>query len=409
MDNFDNKTPGQEPEKRPEEGRKVQGAPKTEPQKVYYRPYGQQQQYDQHYDQQHDQQQYSRQPGYVPQGNYQQPVRRAGMPSWLRVLLIVILIMVLIVYLMGSCVANIGKVFNETMSGDLMATGTDVTVADAQGEYVGVLHIEGTISEGSTAVGYNHYYLLNSLEDMAKDDNNKGVILYLNTPGGSVYASDELYFAIKDYQEKTKRPVYAAMQSMAASGGYYVSAPCDKIYANRNCFTGSIGVTMGEMYDVTGLMEKLGIKSTAITSGRNKAMGSETQELTEEQKAIFQSLVDEAYDQFTGIVAEERGMDIEKVKELADGRIYTAKQAKENGLIDEVGTYDECVSAMVKDYALGADVEVLDFWPAEQNDLRSLLGIVSENYSRNAAFPTADQIKELMELNGSFRLMYICE
>lgn len=402
MDNFDNKTPGQEPEKKPEEGRRVQGAPKTDPQKVYYRPYNQQQQ-------QYNQQQYNQQPGYVPQGNYQQPVQRAGMPSWLKVLLIVVLIMVMIIYLMGSCVANIGKVVNETMSGDVFATEMDVTTADAQGEYIGILHIEGTISEGSTSVGYNHNYLLKSIDDMSKDDSNKGIILYLDTPGGSVYASDELYFAIKDYQEKTKRPVYASMQSMAASGGYYVSAPCDKIYANRNCFTGSIGVTMGEIYDVTGLMDKLGIKSTAITSGRNKAMGSNTQELTEEQREIMQGLVDESYEQFVGIVAEEREMDLDRVKELADGRIYTAKQAKENGLIDEVGTYDECVNAMVTDYALGADVQILDFWPADVMNFRSLLGIISENYSNNAAVPTADQIKELIELNGSFRLMYICE
>ena len=331
------------------------------------------------------------------------------MPSWLKVLLIVALIMVLIIYLMGSCVANIGKAVNETMNGEMFVTDTDVTTADASGEYIGIIHVEGTISEANTSVGYNHYYILNSIDDMARDDNNKGIILYLDTPGGSVYASDELYFAIKDYQEKTKRPVYASMQSMAASGGYYVSAPCEKIYANRNCFTGSIGVTMGEMYDLTGLMDKLGIKSTAITSGRNKAMGSQTQELTEEQIEIFQGLVDEAYEQFTGIVAEERGMDIDEVVELADGRIYTAKQAKENGLIDEVGTYDDCINAMITEYALGADVEILDFWPAEKTDLRSLIGIISENQSNNAALPTADQIKELMELNGSFRLMYICE
>ena len=400
MDNFDNRTPDQEPEKKPEQGRTPQGAPKTEQQKVYYRPYQQYQQ---------QQQQYNQNQGYVPQGNYQQPVQRAGMPSWLKVLLIVALIMVMIIYLMGSCVANIGKAVNEAMSGDMFASETDVTTADAHGEYIGVLHIEGTISEANASVGYNHYYLLNSIDDMAKDDNNKGIILYLDTPGGSVYASDELYFAIKDYQEKTNRPVYASMQSMAASGGYYVSAPCEKIYANRNCFTGSIGVTMGEMYDVTGLMDKLGIKSTAITSGRNKAMGSETQELTEEQLEIFQGLVDEAYEQFTGIVAEEREMDIDKVVELADGRIYTAKQAKENGLIDEVGTYDDCVNAMITDYALGADIQILDFWPAEVMDIRSILGIISENYSNGAAVPTADQIKELIELNGSFRLMYICE
>ena len=391
MDNFENKTPGQEPEKKQEESRKAQGAPQTEQQKVYYTAPQQD-------------------PRYVPQGNYQQPAPRRGMPTWLRVLLIIVLVFVLIIYLMGSCVANIGKAFNSAVdTTGLVETGVDVTTADATGEYIGVIHVEGTISEDSTAVGYNHKYILKSIEDMAKDDNNKGIILYLNTPGGSVYASDELYFAIKDYQEKTKRPVYSSMQSMAASGGYYISAPCDKIYANRNCFTGSIGVTMGEFYDVSELLDKLGVKVEAITSGRNKAMGSSTLPMTEEQKEIFQGLVDEAYDQFTGIVAEGRNMDIKKVKELADGRIYTATQAKENGLVDVVGTYEECVDAMKADNALSADIQILDFVPAESTDIMSILGIVSEEMDKNASVPTADQIQDLIDINGTFRLMYICQ
>lgn len=400
MDNFDNKTPDREPENNKEQGRSPKGAPKTEPQRVYYRP---------------NQEQYQTQnrsdngDRYVPQGSYQAVQQKSGIPTWLKVLIIVVLAIVLIFYMMGSCVSNIAKAFNASVEDNIITAGTEVTIADAYGDYIGVIHVEGTIDEAGASAGYNHYYILNSIDDMISDDRNKGIILYLDTPGGSVYASDELYFAIKDYQEMTRRPVYAAMQSMAASGGYYISAPCDKIYANRNCFTGSIGVTLGEMYDVTGLMEKLGIKSEAITSGRNKAMGSETQVMTDEQRAIFQSLVDEAYDQFVGIVAEGRNMDEARVRELADGRIYTAKQAQDNGLIDEIGTYDECVNAMIVDYALGADVQVLDFWPQEEIDFMSLIGLMSENLSNSSAVPTADQIKELMDLNNSFRMMYIFE
>ena len=175
MDNFENKTPDQEPEKKPDNNKQPQGAPKVEPQKVYYRPSQQYQNQQGQYQQYQNQQD----PRQVPQGNYQQPVQtRKGMPTWLRVLLIVVLIMVLIIYLMGSCVANIGKAFNSTMeTSGLMETGTDVTTADATGEYVGVIHVEGTISEDSTATGYNHKYILDSIADMAKDDNNKGIIL----------------------------------------------------------------------------------------------------------------------------------------------------------------------------------------------------------------------------------------
>ena len=124
---------------------------------------------------------------------------------------------------------------------------------------------------------------------MIDDGENKGMILYLDTPGGSVLASDELYFKIKEYQKKTKRPVYASMQSMAASGGYYISAPCDKIIANRNCWTGSIGVTLGTMYDVSELLDKIGVKTNTITSGENKAMGSSVEKMSREQREIFQS------------------------------------------------------------------------------------------------------------------------
>ena len=203
------------------------------------------------------------------------------------------------------------------------------------------------------------------------------------------------------------------MQSMAASGGYYISAPCDKIYANRNTFTGSIGVTMGSYYDVSELLEKYGVKVTTITAGDNKAMGSYTEPMSDEQKAILQSLVDEAYDQFTGIVAEGRKMDIKTVKKLADGRIYSAKQAKENGLIDEIGTFQECKDAIKADYSLGADIQFLDFLPAETSELFNYLGISSEEFRdmmesmKDSGVLTASQIKELEELNGSFEIMYM--
>ena len=135
--------------------------------------------------------------------------------------------------------------------------------------------------------------------------------------------------------------------------------------------------------------------------------------LPDEQKAILQSLVDEAYDQFTGIVAEGRKMDIKTVKKLADGRIYSAKQAKENGLIDEIGTFQECKDAIKADYSLGADIQFLDFLPAETSELFNYLGISSEEFRdmmesmKDSGVLTASQIKELEELNGSFEIMYM--
>jgi len=137
------------------------------------------------------------------------------------------------------------------------------------------------------------------------------------------------------------KPIFAYFESMAASGGYYIGCAADKIYANRNTLTGSIGVIYGQHLDLSKLLEKYGIDFTTITAGENKNIGNFAEPLTAEQKKILQSIADECYEQFTGIVAESRKMDIEIVKKLADGRVYTAKQALENNLIDGISTYDE--------------------------------------------------------------------
>ncbi len=223
--------------------------------------------------------------------------------------------------------------------------------------YIATVYVEGTIASGNVdslgiATGYQHAWTLEQIDYLMSDENNKGLILFVDSPGGGVYESDELYLKIKEYQETTKNPVYAAMGNMAASGGYYISAPADKIYANRNTWTGSIGVTMGTLFDVSELLQKYGIKTHTITSGANKAMGSPVDPMTEEQRAIFQSLIDEAYDQFTGIVSTEREIPIEATKKLADGRIYTAKQALKLKLIDKIGTYDEALADMRTTYNL---------------------------------------------------------
>ena len=155
---------------------------------------------------------------------------------------------------------------------------------DFDHDYIGILEIHGTMSDDGSDPAYNQEWLLERMDDMIYDDHNKGLILSVDTPGGSVYTIDELYLKIKEYQNKTKRPVYAYMESMAASGGYYISAPADKIYANRNCWTGSIGVTVGTVYDISGFLEDLGIATVTITAGDNKAMGSSVEPLTEEQR-----------------------------------------------------------------------------------------------------------------------------
>ncbi|MDR3295345.1 MAG: signal peptide peptidase SppA [Clostridiales Family XIII bacterium] len=255
--------------------------------------------------------------------------------------------------------------------------------------YIANLDVSGTISGApdsdllGNVTGYYHQWTLNRIDDLINDINNRGLILYVDTPGGGVYESDELYLRIVEYKEKTGNPVYVAMGGMAASGGYYISAPADRIYANRNTWTGSIGVTLGTMFDVSEFLESHGVKTMTITSGANKSMGSNFEPVTEEQRAIFQSLVDEAYEQFIGIVAEGRDMELEDVRTIADGRIYTAKQAYELGLIDAIGSFDEALSDMQKKFRL---------WDCE------LIEMHYENNSWLGRFLNVESLKPLEEL-----------
>jgi protease-4 len=202
-------------------------------------------------------------------------------------------------------------------------------------DYCAVLKVEGVIQEKNKT--YNHEWFIKTVKDLKNDAKNQGILLEINSPGGTVYQSDEIYLALLDYR-KSGKPVYAYLESIAASGGYYIACGADRIYANRNTLTGSIGVIAGQSVDLTELMQKHGIKVTTFTAGKNKNMLNYNSPLTKEQKDIMQYLADEAYSQFTGIVAQGRNLDINKVKVIADGRIYSARQALELSLIDGINS-----------------------------------------------------------------------
>lgn len=202
-----------------------------------------------------------------------------------------------------------------------------------------MIFIEGQI--GGASRTYDQDFVLSAISRSEKDRKNAGILLVLNTPGGALYDCDEVYLRLMDYKKKTGRPVYAYMQDMACSAGYYISCAADKIIANRNTITGSIGVIFGQNVDATALMEKVGIKSMTIHAGRNKNMMNFNEPFTQEQQSIMQSLADEAYEQFVSVVSGGRNLKTEKVHSLADGRIYSANQALKNGLIDEVSGFEE--------------------------------------------------------------------
>jgi len=291
-----------------------------------------------------------------------------------------------------------------------LGDGKDESASKPLGPYIAELYVEGTISSSNVDTwgvpyGYQHQFTLDSIDELIDDPDNMGLILYVDTPGGGVYESDELYLKIKEYQEITNRPVLSYMASMAASGGYYISAPADSIFANRNCWTGSIGVTIGTLYDVSELLDRYGINTVTITSGKNKAMGSMVDPLTPEQQAIFQSLVDESYEQFVSIVAEGRGMDIAKVKTIADGRIYTAQQALKLGLIDRVCTYDEAITEFGKENGL-EDVEIYDMYYTDDSFMGRLFSTVPRPQLPQS---DTDAVLSLIRDDMAFPISYVCE
>ena len=225
--------------------------------------------------------------------------------------------------------------------------------------YTGVLVINGEIGSSTESDDtYQHDWILDQIRTMKEDPENEGILLYVNSPGGGVFESDELYNELRKYQKKTRRPLYAYFDQEAASGGYYISASADKIIANKLCTTGSIGVYMGPVIDSSRLLSKLGVSVDFIKSGENKAMGNPFTPLTKEQKAIYQSQVDEYYERFAKIVSEGRDLSMEEVYEIGDGRSYTAAQALENGLIDKIGDYEKAKKIMKKDCGVGNFVVV---------------------------------------------------
>ena len=274
-------------------------------------------------------------------------------------------------------------------------------------DFVGVINIEGEIGASSSNSltsdsTYNHDFYLKYIEKMEKSDKNKGILLYVDSPGGAVYESDEMYLKLMEYKEKTKRPIWAYFASQACSGGYYISMAADKIYANRNCWTGSIGVIVS-LTNCKKLYDRLGIKEIDITSGKNKAMGSQGLELTKEQRGILQSLVDEAYDQFVGIVADGRKMDKSAVKKIADGRIYSAKQAKEINLVDEVGSLKDEKKAFAKEAGFSEDIT---YYTPEKDSLSGMFSSIFGAVKDIVPKSDIDLAEDIVQNNGNGVLKY---
>ena len=288
--------------------------------------------------------------------------------------------------------------------------GGETEIVLPEGDFAARIDIVGTIQpSGSGGVGlystagqYDHSLYMDFVNRLMECENNKGILLYVDSPGGTVYESDELYLKLMEYKEKTGRPIYAYFASTAASGGYYISMASDYIYANRNCTTGSIGVIMS-YYDYHELLEKVGVEEIDITTGANKTIGSGASETTDEQREILQAYVDESYDRFVDIVASGRGMKNKAVRKLAYGRIYTASQAKENGLIDEIMGEEDAMDAIAEKFG-DPDIEFYSPEPAYQTPLFSFLGQMSRLFGRENS--ESDLVRSFMGRRREGELMY---
>lgn len=220
-------------------------------------------------------------------------------------------------------------------------------------------------------------------DDLEEDDNVKAVIVWMDSPGGTVVGGEQLYLNIKHLAEK--KPVVVVMRSLAASAGYMATLGADRIYARRGTLTGSIGVIM-QTAEITEMADKLGVHPITIKSGPNKASPNPLEKMTEENRAALEVVVKDFFATFVDMVAEERGLERDRVLELADGRVYTGPQAKELGLVDALGGEEDALAWLEAEGKVSADIEVRDREPRAEKP-RNLAELFEQMAGSLAFFP----------------------
>ena len=257
------------------------------------------------------------------------------------------------------------------------------------GERIAVLDLNGTIGDDRT--------FLKELRAFRKDASIKGFVISINSPGGVVAPSQSIYSELKRIRDEDSVPIFAAIGSVGASGGYYVALASDTIFALPGSITGSIGVIM-EFPDASGLMQKVGVQMQAVKSAEHKDVGSPFRPLGEADRALLQSLVQDVYGQFVTVVATERKLTIDSVTVLADGRILTGRQALQSGLIDALGNEPDAIRALGSRLGLGDEPKIVR--PAKEKD-----GLLGTLLGRTTAGAVARAVQPLGQMAGP-RLMY---
>ncbi len=202
------------------------------------------------------------------------------------------------------------------------------------GSKVAIINLEGAIVSSTD--------IIRQLGRWGDDSHVRAIVLHINSPGGGVAPSQEIYDKVMKVREETGKPVVVSMSSLCASGGYYVACAADQIVAVPGTVTGSIGVIF-EWPVVNRLMDKVGVQFETIKSGKVKDVGSPFREATDSDRAMLQAVVDDTYDQFVSVVSERRGLSLDSTRALATGAVYTGRQAQQLGLVDSLGTFDDAV------------------------------------------------------------------
>ena len=235
---------------------------------------------------------------------------------------------------------------------------------------VALVRVEGPIIEAKTVV--------EEIKGYVKDSSVRAIVLRVDSPGGGVVPSQEIFNEVK--KAKAVKKVVVSMGSVAASGGYYISAPADRIIANPGTITGSIGVIM-VVPNLKGLLDKVGIKTEVVKSGKNKDLASVFRGIGSEERQIIQGVMDDVHEQFIGAVAEGRNMEIDKARRISDGSIFSGRQAIGVGLVDEIGDLDDAVKVAGKLAGIEGEPEVVS--KSEKGVISKLLdGKMPEELSR---------------------------
>jgi protease-4 len=252
------------------------------------------------------------------------------------------------------------------------------------GRKLALVRVEGVITDARETV--------DELERYAKNPSVLGIVLRIDSPGGAVVPAQEIYEAVNRLRSTYGKKVVVSMGTVAASGGYYIAAASDKIVASPGTLTGSIGVIM-EIPNVEGLLKKVGVESIVIKSGSHKDTGSPFRTMKPEERALLQSVLDDVHHQFIEAVAKGRGLTVVDVTRLADGRVFTGRQAKAAGLVDQLGDLRDAINAAAALVHIEGEPEVLETQPRF-----SLRGFLQSKLFGNGVvgFPTGVRLEYRM-------------